>query len=323
MMKKMVRLLSVLMVCFSLLLSGCIDGGDAIGGTSSSNNSDNGGKVAKDDLVILMLDIGQGDAILIKNKEQTVLIDNGDIEARDKLLKELSKADVNHINKMILTHPHADHIGGTEAVLKNIPVDEIYDNGMISTSKLYTGYVKMAKEKKIPRKSLKEGDVLDFGGGVTFKVFYPTAEMVKTAKEGDKNGGYKHDPNNESIVGMLNYGSFNMLFTGDAEGNQDKEGKAGKAEAVILKNHGDELNAQILKSPHHGSRTSADLDYLKAIQPREVLISLAEGNSYGHPHKEAMERYEKVGAQVYQTNMLGTIKVTTNGKAYSIRGEKQ
>lgn len=316
--KKLTGLITVFVLALSMLLSGCIDASE----TSSSDNSDKNDKVT-DNLVIKMLDIGQGDAILIQHDGHATLIDNGDIDGREKLLNELKKAKVDHIDKMILTHPHADHIGGTEAVLKNMTVDEIYDNGMISTSKLYTGYVKMAKEKKIARKALKEGDVLDLGGGVTFKVFYPTAKLVKEAKEGDKNGGYKHDPNNESIVGMLNYGDFNMLFTGDAEGNQDREGKVGKVEAVVLENHANELKAQVLKAPHHGSRTSADLDYLQKIQPNDIVISLADGNSYGHPHKEAMDRYKKIGAQTYQTNLLGTITITSNGKSYSVKGEKR
>lgn len=313
MLKKFSNVMFVLVITVMMVVSGC---------AGKASNSNEAGTADNDGLTVKMLNVGQGDAILIQTKEQNVLVDTSDVDTRDMLLQELKKANVTHIDKMILSHPHADHIGGVEAVLNNLTVDEIYDNGMVSTSKLFTGYVKMAKEKKIARKALKEGDVLEFGNGVTFKVFFPTEELVKTAKEGDKNGGYKHDPNNESIVGMLNYKDFNMLFTGDAEGNQEKKDKIGKVEAVVLKNHANELKAQVLKAPHHASRTSSDMDYLEKIQPKDVVISLGEGNSYGHPHVEAMERFKEIGAKTYQTNLLGTITIVTDGNKYTIKGEK-
>lgn len=316
MLKRFSSLFSVLVITLMLMVSGCA-------GSATSNSSESATTAAgADGLTVKMLNVGQGDAILIQTKEQNVLVDTSDVDTRDMLLQELKKANVTHIDKMILSHPHADHIGGVEAVLNNLTVDEIYDNGMVSTSKLFTGYVKVAKEKKIARKALKEGDVLEFGNGATFKVFFPTEELVKTAKEGDKNGGYKHDPNNESIVGMLNYKNFNMLFTGDAEGNLEKKDKVGKVEAVVLKNHANELKAQVLKAPHHASRTSSDMDYLEKIQPKDVVISLGEGNSYGHPHVEAMERFKEIGAKTYQTNQLGTITIVTDGDRYTIKGEK-
>ena len=148
------------------LLAGC-------GNKSAGNSSeDSGSGTAEAAVKVTMLNVGQGDAILVETGSQTVLIDTSDIDERKKLESELKKANVSKIDKLILSHPHADHIGGVDVVLKNYPVGEIYDNGMLSTNKLFLNYVKAAKEQNIPRTGLKAGDVLDLGNGVTFKVLY-------------------------------------------------------------------------------------------------------------------------------------------------------
>lgn len=319
-MKKYIYFILSAVMSLCIILAGC---GGSTAGNADNGNTDSGKKAEAASITVKMLNVGQGDAILIETGEQTVLVDTSDVDEREKLLAELKKAKVEKIDKIILSHPHADHIGGVEAVMKNYSVGEIYDNGMISTSKLYTGYVKMAKDKKITRKSVKAGDVLDFGNGVSFKVLYPTAELVKKATSADKEAasgkkdekgkGFKHDPNNESIVGMLCYNNFKMLFTGDAETPVEKE---------ILAAHSGELSAQVLKSPHHGSRTSSSVDYLKAVSPKDVLISLGEGNSYRHPHEETIKKYEKQKIKIHRTDLNGTIILTTDGDSYKIKEGK-
>ena len=204
-------ILGILMLAIAVL-TGC--GGSQ--GTSSSSaaksaTSSSAAQAGKD-VTIKMLNVGQGDSILIQTAEQTVLIDTSDVDERDKFKRELDKAGVKKIDKVILTHPHADHIGGMDVLLKDYQVGEVYDNGMPSTSKLYIGYMKQLKSKGIKHTALKAGDVLDFGGGVSFKVFYPTKELVEKGTQ----KGYKHDPNNESVVGKLIYGDFSMLFISSA-----------------------------------------------------------------------------------------------------------
>ena len=132
----------------------------------------------KGDLKIAMLDVGQGDAILIQTKKQTILIDTSDTDERDLLVSELEKFSVTKIDKLILTHPHADHIGSAKALinpsskeikanpyLEKISVAEVYDNGVAATSPLYKSYMKAIDAKSITHKGLKAGDSLDFGGG--------------------------------------------------------------------------------------------------------------------------------------------------------------
>ena len=193
--KKYSKILLVLLALLAFLVAGCgaPKNADSSGSAAKSTSS---AQAAKGNLTIQMLNVGQGDAILVKTAEQTVLIDTSDVDERDKLQNELQKAGVQKIDKVILTHPHADHIGGMDVLLDgNYQVGAIYDNGMPSTSKLYLGYMKKAKAKNIPHQGLKEGDTLDLGGGVKFEVLSPTASLVKQGQA----KGYKHNPNNESV----------------------------------------------------------------------------------------------------------------------------
>ena len=310
---KFLKPLAAFLLCMSLLLlAGCGNqnaSGDSASASGASSASSQTSSVSGT-LTVKMLNVGQGDAILIETPEQTVLVDTSDVDERDKLKKELKKAGVKNIDKVILTHPHADHIGGMDVLFDGeYKIGMIYDNGMPSTSKLFTGYLKKAKAQGVKRQGLKAGDVLDLGGGARFEVLSPGADLVKQGQA----KGYKHDPNNESVVGRLVFGSFTMLFTGDAE----KE-----TEAAILQSHRDGVKSLVLKAPHHGSHTSSSKAYLDAVQPEVCLISCGAGNDYGHPHKETLAAYKKIKARMFETDKNGTITITTDGKTYDVKGEK-
>lgn len=279
-----------MLMIFALICSGC----------SSNNNNTNSNNEVK----IEFLDIGQGDASLIYTKDEVIMIDTGDVDERDRLEKLLKERNISTIDKLIITHPHADHIGGAYVVFKNVNVKEVYDNGDATTSKTYQTYLKNIKQKNIAYHQLKAGDTVDFGDGVSFKVFSPTEKMIKN----------DDDLNNNSIVGQLRYKDFTMLFTGDSERD---------AEQNMVKSYGDELQSDVLKSPHHGSRTSSSDDYLKTVKAKDVIISLAADNEYGHPHKQTLDRYKKYNMNVYRTDQDGTITITTDGSDdYTISKEK-
>ncbi len=299
-----------LLLCWGMLLLGGCGTAQPPGSDASSSAAQTAdgmsAAVPQGSVSIKMLDVGQGDAILIQTAEQTVLIDTSDVDERDKLRAQLARAGVKKIDKVILTHPHADHIGGMEVLLEGgYEIGAIYDNGMPSTSKLYISYMKKAKAKGIPHHALKAGDVLDFGDGAQFKVLSPAESLVQK--------GYKHDPNNESVVGRLTFGKFSMLFTGDAE----KE-----AEGTIAAQFGSELKSQVLKAPHHGSKTSSSAAYLRLVQPEVCVISCGAGNDYGHPHKETLKKYQALHAKVLETDKNGTITITSDGKGYDVKEEK-
>ena len=301
-MKKMLGILFALVFACTLL-AGCATQPGAAGGTEAAQTKDGA-------LEVKVLDVGQGDAILIRTADQTIFIDTGDLDEHPKLEAALKKENIKTVDKLIITHPHADHLGGASVLFKNCEVKAVYDNGEPTTTKFYRDYLKTIKSKSIPYKALVDGDVLDFGGGVSFHVLSPTAEMVK---EGGKKNG-KPNLNINSIVGRLEYGDFTMLFTGDAEKETEK--------STLSRHSAADLKSLVLKSPHHGSKTSSTTAFLKAVTPEVVAISCGAGNDYGHPHKEVLERYKKFNIQVYRTDQGGTIAITSDGKTYSVKEEK-
>lgn len=317
-MRKIFLLPLILLLIF---VSGC-------GGTKTSNDSANvkseteTAKVAdfKPSLTIKMLNVGQGDAFLIQTAEQNILIDTSDVDERTKLVNELDKANVHTIDKVILTHPHADHIGGIEKLLKDskFTIRAVYDNGIASTSKLYLNYMKLIKDSSVKHETLKAGDTVEFGGNVKFEVLYPDKNLVDTVNKGKK----KTDPNNESIVGRLVYKDFTMMFTGDAELEVESNIWADNSES--------KLKSTILKAGHHGSHTSSSENFVRVVKPEYVLISAGEptdkrgGNTYGHPHVEPLELFLNAG--IPSKNILwswknGTVTIETDGKNYSVTPE--
>lgn len=291
------KVFCVLMLVITLAVAGCMG---AVNG-AESRIEDNSSR--EQQVKVTVLDVGQGDALLIQTPEENIMIDTGDVDEREKLLAELKKTGIQTIDKLIITHPHADHLGGAEVVLRNYAVKAVYDNGQPTTTKLYRKYLETIKQKQITYHALYAGEILDFGGGVTFKVFSPTQEMIKS----------QSDLNANSIVGKLSYGDFSMLFTGDSEAETEKQ---------ILAKYGSELKCNVLKSPHHGSKTSSSLKYLQQIAPENIVISLGQGNEYGHPHEQVLKRYAKLNAKVYRTDKCGTITITTDGSSYTVKGEK-
>lgn len=274
-------------------------------------------QVAFANLKVTMLNVGQGDAILIQTSEQNILIDTSDYDERQKLQRELYKAGAYRLNKIILSHPHADHIGNCAWLIQNgvFKVKKVYDNGILSTSKYYLNYVDECKKRNVPHEKLVAGDVLDLGDGAKFTVIYPPAEMIDARNNFDLRG----DSNNEGIIGRLTYGNFSMLFTGDAE--------------AIVEN--DILPmiepCTVLKAAHHGSNTSSTLELVKKVNPEYVFISAGKptnimgGNTYGHPHVQTLLNYLSAGVskdKIFWTYPNGTITLETDGFITTVKPEK-
>lgn len=253
-------------------------------------------------LVVKVLDIGQGDAILIRTAGQTVLVDTGDIGTRDKLVGYIKKEGITTIDKVIITHPHADHLGGMPGIIENFKVSQIYDSGQTATTALYRKYLSLVQSKKIPFAVLTAGTEIVISSDVKLKIFAPEKPLI-----GDS------DLNNNSIVAKLMYNEFSMLLTGDAE----KE-----SEERMLKTYKAELKSSILKAGHHGSNTSSSLPFLKAVAPEAAIISLGANNDYHHPHPSILKRYGEAKIKVYRTDTDGTVTVSSDGKTYTITKEK-
>lgn len=316
-MKKYLQIICGLILCCIMLLTGCGQGGG-----QSSDTATNSKVEAKGQLIISMLDIGQGDAVLIQTGAKNILIDTGDDKYYEdgkkgkentQLLTELQKLKIDHIDTLVMTHAHADHIGKADKVIAQYGVKELVYNGIPSTSKYFINALKAAKANGTQQVKVKAGDVLDFGNGVSFEIVSPSQSLIDEDTAAIK-AKKKVDVNNESVVGRLTFGNFAMLFTGDAEGPVEKD---------MVASYGKKLKCQVLKAGHHGSKTSSTAEFLKLVQPESVVMSLGVNNQYGHPHEALLNRLQKQGVKnIYRTDANGTITIVSDGSSYSITTEK-
>jgi competence protein ComEC len=256
------------------------------------------------DVVVNVIDVGQGDAILIRTPGQVTLIDTGDVPAREKLISYIKGQGVTVIDHLIITHSHADHIGGALSILENFTVKQVLSNGQPSTSPLHRNFFMAMKQQNIPYSVPQAGTQIDLGGGAFLKVLSPDANPIS---------GTESDINNNSVVVKLVYREFSMLLPGDAEQ---------EAEARLVQKFAGELKSQVLKSGHHGSRTSSSLSFLQAVSPKDVVISLGVNNEYHHPHPSTLKKYAENGINVYRTDKDGTVTITSDGNTFNITKEK-
>lgn len=244
---------------------------------------------------ISVLDVGQGDSILIESDTQNILVDTGPPESREKLMAALST--VEKIDKLIITHPHADHVGNAFYLIENKPVTIAYDNGEISASSYYLNYLAGLSLEGIDHVSLKAGDTLTVDGA-TLKILNPSTT---------------YDTNNDSLVFRLSYGNFSMLFTGDI---------GFLAEAELLSGGGN-LHSTVLKAAHHGSKTSGALNFLQAVMPEAVVISAGAGNRFGHPSAQAVSVFKRFTDKIYCTAYQGTLTIETDGQTWQLTPSRE
>ena len=316
-MKKYLQIICGLILCCTMLLTGCGQSGGQSSDTAANSKAE-----AKGQLTISMLDIDQGDAVLIQTGVKNILIDTGDDKYYEdgkkgkentQLLTELQKLKIDHIDTLVMTHAHADHIGKADKVIAQYGVKELVYNGIPSTSKYFINALKAAKANGTQQVKVKAGDVLDFGNGVSFEIVSPSQSLIDEDTAAIK-AKKKVDVNNESVVGRLTFGNFAMLFTGDAAGPVEKD---------MVASYGKKLKCQVLKAGHHGSKTSSTAEFLKLVQPESVVMSLGVNNQYGHPHEALLNRLQKQGIKnIYRTDANGTITIVSDGSSYSITTEK-
>ena len=253
-------------------------------------------------LTVKVLDIGQGDAILIRASGQTVLVDTGDIEHREKMVEYIKKEGITTIDKVIITHPHADHLGGMLGIMDNFKVGHIYDSGKTGTTALYRKYLTLVNKQNIPFTVVTPGTEIIIVNDIKLKIVAP--DKVLLAEE---------EMNNSSVVAKLIYNKFSMLLTGDAEkGSED----------LMLRSYTGELKSNVLKAGHHGSNTSSSTGFLKAVGAEAAIISLGASNDYHHPHPSTLKKYEQAKLNVYRTDLDGTVTITSDGLTYKITKEK-
>ena len=255
--------------------------------------------------MIYYLDVGQGDSELIRLPGgENILIDTGTGETADKLVSLLQELGVKRVDHLIATHPHEDHIGGMESVVRKIPVGKIYmpkvADKQIPTTRTYEGLIDAISDKKLKITQAKAGMTIPLSGQAKLELLAP-------------NGTQYDDLNNYSVVAKLTYGQKTFLFTGDAEKLSEKE--------MLNKNY--DLKCDVLKCGHHGSSSSTSAAFLKAVSPQFAVISCGLNNDYGHPNKEVLSRLQKAGVKVYRTDLQGTILARCDGRSITFEtGQK-
>ncbi len=264
--------------------------------------------VSGDEVIFHIIDVGQGDAILITTEQGNMLIDSGDLssESQGKLDRYLKSQNIKSFEYVVFTHTDADHIGSGDIVVNNYDVKTVIMPDYQATTKVYGRLVAAIEDKKVDLVLIGE-DADCEQPGYTFKLGPVTHTVMAPTKDFD-------DPNEMSVVIKSVYGETSVLLTGDAEIKSEK--------AMVEKYTRGELDIDILKAGHHGSSTSSSDSFLGQTTPEVVLISCGAGNKYGHPHNAALERYEKAGIEVYRTDRQGTILVKTDGVTYTIDTEK-
>ena len=241
---------------------------------------------AQSTLELTFIDVGQGDAVLIRSPSgQNVLYDGG--RRDDDVLAYLQSVGVESLDLVIASHADADHIGGLEAVVRYYRPRFFMDNGVTHTTQTYFGLLEAVRDagsQLIPATDRRIGL-----GDASLQIIPPP---------GDENMG-----NNDNSVGVIvSYGAFDAAMTGDAEQPEFSWGQVNVPE--LLK------QIEVYKSAHHGSPNGDSLASVTTFNPEAVVISVGLDNSYGHPSAEALALYENVGAQVYRTDLQGSIIVT-------------
>lgn len=261
------------------------------------------------DLTIRYIDVGQGDCELISYAGQNILIDAGEKEAAEAVIGVLDGLGIKKLDYVIATHPHSDHIGALGNIIDKYDIGTVIapriKDELVPTSKAYERFLTALSKKGQKLTAAKAGAVYSLADenkendNTAFEVLAPV-------------GNDYDDLNDWSVVIRLVHGENAFLFTGDAE-------KAAESDIIAS---GAELSADVLKAGHHGSSSSTSKKFLEAVSPKTVIISCGDGNSYGHPHKEIIEKLDKNSIEYYRTDQCGTITVYSDGESCRVQTER-
>lgn len=242
-------------------------------------------------LEVHYIDVGQGDATLIKCGSHAMLIDGGNNNKGTTVQLYLKKQGVESLDYVIGTHPDADHIGGLDVIVYKYNCDTVIMPDYEKDTKTYQELVDVIHDKnmKITYPVVGEQYAL---GEAKFTIIAPNSNS------------YGGNANDYSVAILLEYGKNRFLFTGDAEET---------SEAEMLTN-GIDISADVYKVAHHGSRSASTQEFLNAVHPKYAVISCGEGNSYGHPHAEVLNRLRSMGVEVFRTDEQGSIIASSDGE---------
>ena len=258
-------------------------------------------------LKITVFDVGQGDAIFVRTpSDLQILIDGGpDNTIIQKLSQELPFWDRN-IDLIILTHPHADHLRGLLKVIERYRIDQIMITDFEYDSSEFAVWQNFLEEYEGNLIYAKKGQSIETENELKLEILYPDIKFADNPTE---------NPNNTSIILKIEYGKFSMLFTGDAECEEQEK---------LLSQ---DLDIEVLKVPHQGAKDAGCEDFLKATSPAIAVISVGADNQFGHPHREHLELLtelipDKKGQEIFRTDQDGDVRIFSDKQIYWIKTEK-
>lgn len=243
---------------------------------------------SQEPLEVHYIDVGQGSATLLKSGRHAMLIDTGDSDQGTKIQLYLTKQGVENLDYLVLTHPDADHIGGAPVIITKFGIGQLFLSNYEKDNKTTQKVRDAMQYKGLTASDCQVGDTYTLGNA-SFTILAPVKEYA--------------DSNNASIVIMVQNGNNRFLFTGDCEA---------EAEADLIAS-GADLSADVYLAGHHGSDTASSQAFMDAVSPSYAVISCGEGNSYGHPHAEVLNRFRSMGIQVFRTDEQGSVIAESDG----------
>ena len=269
---------------------------NAVAGLNTDSQIENYGRADTtpledgDTLEVHYIDVGQGDSILIRQGDQSMLLDAGNNNKGTTVWSYLLHQNVDHLTYAIGTHPDADHIGGMDVVLYKIDCDTVMLPACASDTKTYEELIQTIGQRDQTVVTPKRGQVYTLGKA-SFQILTDT----------DKD--YGDNTNDYSLAFRLTFGNNSFLFTGDAE----------KAAEQDMLASGLTIQSDVFKAAHHGADTANTEEFLTAVHPTYCVISCGEGNSYGHPRAGVLNQLRAMGVKVFRTDEQGTIVATSDG----------
>ena len=242
-------------------------------------------------LNIYYFDVGQADSILIENSGKYMLIDAGNNADGENIVKYFKSMGIEGFEHVVATHAHEDHIGGMDDIISNFSVNNFYMPDVVTTSKTFEDLISALEDNNVSIQIPKINDMFILGGC--------SFDVLHIGNEGD-------DLNDTSIVLRGLYGDKSFLFMGDATVNVEKK---------LLNSN---INSDVLKVGHHGSKYSSMVKFLNRVSPDYSIISVGKDNSYGHPNKATITKLIDVGSKVYRTDIDGSILVSSDGENINV-----
>lgn len=272
---------------------------------------------------MIFCDVGQGDAAYIRFPDgRDMVVDGGPNNSILNCLGRHMPFWDRTIDLVALSHPQADHMNGLVAVTERYSIGHMLRSAVSNTSEGFTQFEKHVAKKNIPVTYMSSGDVITIGD-TSLSFLWPSSQQIakasaasmahqqtaKTPTDERVLGAQTGDLNDYSLVFGLRYGSFDVLFPGDADSHvEGSYTGAPLADKVV----------EVLKVPHHGSKTGMTDEFIDWVHPQLSVISVGK-NSYGHPSAQALEMLRRVGSKVYRTDKSGDIEIISDGVLWNIK----